>query len=48
MTEGPKLTNFKIRGPILQNGENRRTKTAIKPKIYLCNQKKNYLTNIHK
>lgn len=28
--EGAKLTNFKIGGPILQNGENRWTKTAIK------------------
>jgi len=26
----PKLSNFKIGRPILQNGENSRTKTAIK------------------
>jgi len=31
--EGPKLLNFKIGGPKLQNDENRGTKTAIKPKI---------------
>ena len=30
MIEGPKLSNFKIEGPILQNGEDRGTKTAIK------------------
>ena len=29
--EGPKLSNFKIRGPFLQNGENKETKTSIKP-----------------
>jgi len=32
MMEGPKLSNFKIGGTISQNGENRGTKTAIKPK----------------
>jgi hypothetical protein len=37
MIGGPKLSNFKIGGPKLQNDENRMTKTAIKPKktIYL-------------
>jgi hypothetical protein len=30
MIGGPKLTNFKIGGQKLQNGENRRSKTAIK------------------
>jgi hypothetical protein len=30
MLGGPKLLNFKIGGPILQNNENRRTKTVIK------------------
>jgi len=32
--EGPKVSNFKIGRPFLQNGENRGTKTAIKPKKY--------------
>jgi hypothetical protein len=31
---GPKLSNFKIDGSILQNNENNGTKTAIKPKNY--------------
>jgi hypothetical protein len=31
---GPKLSNFKIRGPKLQQIENRWTKTAIKPNIF--------------
>jgi hypothetical protein len=31
MIGGPELSNFKIGGPKLQNGENRGTKTAIKP-----------------
>jgi hypothetical protein len=30
MLEWPKLLNFKIGGPILQNNENRWTKTVIK------------------
>jgi hypothetical protein len=30
MLGGPKLSNFKIGQSILQNGENRETKTAIK------------------
>jgi hypothetical protein len=29
---GPKLSNFKIEGPILQNNKNRGTKTVIKSK----------------
>ena len=29
--EGPKLSNFKIGGPILQNDENKGIKTTIKP-----------------
>jgi hypothetical protein len=29
--KGPNLPNLKIRGPILQNGKNKETKTAIKP-----------------
>jgi hypothetical protein len=32
---GPKLLNFKMGGPILQNCENWRTKIEIKPSIYL-------------
>ena len=32
MMEEPKLLNYKIRRPILQNGKNRGTKTRIKPK----------------
>jgi len=32
LIEGPKFSNFKIRGRILQNDENKETKTAIKPK----------------
>jgi len=35
MMEVPKLSNFKIGGPILQNGKNRGTKTVIKPTYYL-------------
>jgi hypothetical protein len=39
--EGSKYSNFKIDGTILQNGENREIKTAIKPnkrmiKLTLC------------
>jgi hypothetical protein len=34
---GPKLSNFKIRGPILQNDENKGTKTAIKPLFFGTN-----------
>ena len=30
MMEGPKLSNFKIGGPISQNDEKRETKIAIK------------------
>jgi len=33
LIEGPKLSNFKIEGPISQNDEKRGTKTAIKPNI---------------
>lgn len=33
MIEGPKLSNFKIEGPIPQKDENRGTKIAIEPKI---------------
>jgi hypothetical protein len=29
----PKLSNFKIERSIMQNDENMRTKTAIKPKV---------------
>jgi hypothetical protein len=29
---GPKLSNFKIEGPIMQNNKNRGTKTVIKSK----------------
>jgi hypothetical protein len=35
MIGGPKLSSFKIGGPKLQKIENRNTKTAIKPFIYL-------------
>lgn len=31
---GPKLSNFKIGEPILQNDENMETKTTIKPLTY--------------
>jgi hypothetical protein len=31
---GPKLSNFKIDGLILQNGENKWTRTAIKPNYF--------------
>jgi hypothetical protein len=34
MMEGPKLSNFKIGGPFLQNGKNRKTKTAIKANLF--------------
>ena len=30
----PKLSNYKIGGPILQSDENKGTKTAIKPTNY--------------
>jgi hypothetical protein len=33
MIWGPKLPNFKIGGPNLQNNENLGTKTAIKPNL---------------
>jgi hypothetical protein len=34
MIRGPKLSNFKMGGPNLQNNENRETKTAIKPSYF--------------
>jgi len=33
MIEGPKLSNFKIEGPIAQKDENMGTKTVIEPKM---------------
>jgi hypothetical protein len=35
MIGGPKLSSFKIGGPKLQKIENRGTKTAIKPFMFL-------------
>jgi hypothetical protein len=34
-TRGPKLSNFKIGGLKLQNGENRGTKTATNYKLFV-------------
>jgi hypothetical protein len=43
MIWGPKLSNFKIGWPKLQNDENKGIKTAIKPKVYLdLGPKQNY------
>jgi len=44
--EGSKLSNFKIEGPILQNGENKRIKTEIKHNCYGKAAKKNYILGL--
>jgi len=36
MLKRPTLSNFKTGESILQNGENKEIKTAIKPKLYLA------------
>jgi len=44
LIKGLKLSNFKLRGPILQDDENRGTKTAIKP-YFFYNTKIMFLTH---